>query len=273
MILTFKVEEEIKVKDYLQNKLTSKLLKNITTSNICYIVNNQNVKNYYLMKPNDILKVIIPPTSSNVLATKGELDILYEDDYLLILNKPNNIATIPTRKHYSSSLANIVEFYYVTKGIASGIHFVNRLDAPTSGIVVVAKNTYIADKMKDCFLEKKYLLKVHGTILEDGFVKTKIVKDETSIIKRKNIEGDNAYTTYKVLKNDKDSTLIEATLHTGKTHQLRLHFNYLGHNIIGDELYGTDSFDLLHLHSYYLKFIHPVNNEIIEIKSLPNWLS
>lgn len=273
MILTFKVEEHIKVKDFLQSKITARLLKTITLSNVSYIVNNQNVKNYYMMKPNDELKIIIPSIESDVVCTKGELNILYEDDYLLILNKPNNMASIPTRKHYTSSLANIVQYYYVTKGIDSGIHFVNRLDAPTSGIIVVAKNTYIADKMKDAILEKKYLLKVHGVILEDGFVKTKIIKDENSIIKRKNVEGDNSYTTYKVLENYHDSTLIEAFLHTGKTHQLRLHFNYLNHNIIGDELYGNDNEKLLYLHSYYLKFVHPINKELIEISSMPSWLS
>lgn len=273
MILTFKVDEVIKVKDFLQNKITARLLKTLSTSDVSYIVNNQNVKNYFLMKPNDELKIIIPSTPSEVIATKGELDILYEDDYLLIINKPNNIASIPTRIHYTSSLANIVQYYYVTKGIDSGIHFVNRLDAPTSGIIIVAKNTYIADKMKNCILEKKYLLKVHGEILEDGFVKTKIIKDENSIIKRKNVEGDSSYTTFKVLEHFKDTTLIEATLHTGKTHQLRLHFDYLGHNIIGDKLYGNDGEELLYLHSYYLKFIHPITNETKEIKSLPNWLS
>lgn len=273
MILTFKVQEHIKVKDFLQNKITARLLKTLTTSNVSYIVNNQNVKNYYVMKPNDELKIIIPSIESEVVASKGELNILYEDDYLLILNKPNNIASIPTRKHYTSSLANIVQYYYVTKGIDSGIHFVNRLDAPTSGIIVVAKNTYIADKMKNNILEKKYLLKVHGEIIEDGFVKTKIIKDETSIIKRKNVEGDSSYTTYKVLENYKNYTLIEATLHTGKTHQLRLHFDYLGHNIIGDELYGNDDEKILYLHSYYLKFVHPVTLEEIEIKSIPSWLS
>ena len=268
MILTFKIEEEIKVKDFLVKKLTSKQLRN---KDLMFIVNNQNVKNYYLMKKDDELKVIIPSIDSSVLATKGELDILYEDDYLLILNKPNDIATIPTRKHYNSSLANIVQYYYVTKGISAGIHFVNRLDAPTSGIVVVAKNSYIADSMKSKILEKKYLLKVWGQLLEDGFVKTTIVKDETSIIKRKNIEGSNSYTTYKIIKVQDTTTLVEAFLHTGKTHQLRLHFNYLNHSIVGDKLYGNDNEELLYLHSSFLKFIHPVTFQEIIIENKPSW--
>lgn len=270
MILTFNIETTITVKEYLDKKLTSKLLRN---TYLQFIVGNQSVKNYYLMHKGDVLKVIIPPSKSDVIACKGELDILYEDDYLLIINKPNEIATIPTRRHYKSSLANIVKYYYITKGINAGIHFVNRLDAPTSGIVVVAKNIYIADIMKASIQEKKYLLKVWGTLLEDGSVKTTIVKDENSIIKRKNIEGNNSYTTYRVLKNEDDKTLIEATLHTGKTHQLRLHFNYLNHNILGDKLYGNDDIDLLYLHSYYLKFIHPITKDEITINSLPVWYS
>ncbi len=275
MLLKFEIDSNILVKDFLEGKLTKALQRTLSNTSVNYIVNDQCVKNYYEMKKGDLLTVVIPPVSSNIIPKKAELDILYEDDYLLIINKPHNIASIPTRKHYENSLANIVQYYYVTKGINAGMHFVNRLDHPTSGIIVVAKNTYIADCMKTSIKEKKYLLKVHGLIDSDGSIRTNIVKDENSIIKRKNIPGTNAYTTYKVVKQLDGQTIIEGTLHTGKTHQLRLHFNYLNHPIIGDSLYGEKDNDneLLYLHSYYLKFIHPVTLKEIEIINWPKWFS
>lgn len=271
MLLKYKVEETIKVKDFLDKKISSNLLKELNLNKLSYLVNNQNVLNYYMMKKGDELTILVPPTKTNVKATPGDIDILYEDDYLLIINKEADIATIPTRAHYDKSLANFVAYYYITKGINAGIHFVNRLDAATSGIIVVAKNSYIAEVMKDAIKEKKYHALLWGILDKDGVIKTTIVKDETSIIKRKNIEGESAFTSYKILEKYDDKTLVEAALHTGKTHQLRLHFNHIGHNIIGDKLYGNDDIDLLHLHSSYLYFIHPITGENIYINSKPKW--
>lgn len=271
MLLKFKIEEECKVKDFLDKKISANLLKELNLTKSSYIVNNQNVLNYYMMKKGDVLTILVPPTKTNVKATPGDIDILYEDDYLLIINKENDVATIPTRAHYECSLANFVAYYYVKKGISAGIHFVNRLDAATSGIIVVAKNSYIAEVMKDAIKEKKYHALLWGSLDRDGVIKTSIVKDETSIIKRKNIEGDSAFTTYKVLEKYEDKTLVEAILHTGKTHQLRLHFNHIGHNIVGDKLYGKDDVETLHLHSSNLYFVHPITGEDIYINSKAKW--
>ena len=272
MILKYEIDETIKVKEYLTKVLSANLIQTLNEKGANYLVNNQLVKNYYVMNKGDVLQVVIPVIDTNVKPQKGEIEILYEDDYLLIINKEHDVATIPTRMHYDHSLANFVAYYYVTKGINAGIHFVNRLDAATSGIIVVAKNPYVAENMKDAIEEKKYYALLWGNVEKDGVVRTTIVKDENSIIKRKNIEGESAFTSYNVVKKYDDKTLVLATLHTGKTHQLRLHFNYIGHNIVGDKLYGNDNEDILHLHSSYLKFIHPITKKVVEINSFPKWI-
>lgn len=272
MILKFQIENEITIKDFLNNHITARLFKILSQNPNSFVVNNQIVKNYYVLKPGDLLEVVVPVLdSSHIVPTNKPFDILYEDEYLLIINKERDIASIPTRNHYKQSLANFVRSYYLQKGISSGIHFVNRLDMATSGIVVVAKNIYIADVMKSAILTKKYQLVVHGNIKGCGEIKTGIDKLDGSIIKRTTTDKNNAITKYEVVKEYKDYTLLFAKLITGKTHQLRVHFSSLNHPIVGDKLYGDDAFEYLYLHSSYLEFIHPITKERIEINSIPSW--
>lgn len=264
----------IMIKDYLSNKLPAALLTFINRQSIRYLVNDQAVYNYYLLKDQDLLEVIIPvdEENDNITPINKGFNILYEDSYLLIIDKVANLACIPTKKHFDNSLANYVMGYYKRKGIASGIHFVNRLDFATSGIVVLSKDTYTTTLMKDSIIEKKYLLIVEGEIKEDGEIVTGIKKDPNSVIKRIiTDEYVNSKTIYKVQKRTSLHTLIEATLVTGKTHQLRVHFSSLNHTIVGDKLYGKSLENDLKLHSYEFSFIHPITKEKITIKSYPSW--
>ena len=277
MIKRYEIKEDIVLRDFLeQTDLSSNLITNISNGNGRFIVNNQNVNKSYLLKQNDLLEIVLPVTETgeNILSIKGDFEIIYEDSYLLIINKEPNICCIPTIKHFKNSLANYVMSYYKRNGILSNIHFVNRLDAMTSGIVVLAKNSYINDLMKKAIVEKKYLLEVDGTILNDGVIETGIRRINPDTIKREvTTDFINSKTSYRVLENLDNTSLVEATLHTGKTHQLRLHFNYLNHSIIGDTLYGNKNEEgILHLHSYYIKFIHPVTKEEIVLKTYPKWL-
>lgn len=276
MIKRYEIKEDIVLKDFLnQTDLSSNLITNISNGNGRFIVNNQNVSKNYLLKKNDLLEIVLPVTETgeNILSIKGDFEIIYEDSYLLIINKDPNICCIPTIKHFKNSLANYVMSYYKRNGILSNIHFVNRLDAMTSGIVVLAKNAYINDLMKNAIIEKKYLLEVEGTLLNDGVISTGIRRISPDTIKREvTTEFINSKTSYRVLEKLDNTSLVEATLHTGKTHQLRLHFNYLNHSIIGDTLYGNKNEEgILHLHSYYLKFIHPVTKKEIVLKTYPKW--
>lgn len=280
MILRYIVEEnDIILKDYLKKKhIFSSTQKDIKQLNGQYLVNDQIVENWYILKKGDLLEIVLPASTqgSNITSVKGDLNILYEDSYLLILEKENNIASIPTREHFDASLANYVMSYYKRKGIVSNIHFVGRLDYATSGIIMLAKNPYMMALMKNIEIIKKYYLETEGIIKNNnGEIVGGIIKDPNSIIKRMfTQEFINSKTTYEVVRRKKDSTIVLATLYTGKTHQLRIHFASLGHSIIGDELYGKKTHDdILHLHSSYLKFTHPITQDVIEIKSKPKWFT
>ena len=211
--------------------------------------------------------------NSNIVPSNIPLDIIYEDEYLLILNKPAGIAIHPSILHYNNSLSNGVKFYFDKIKLNKKIRIVNRLDRNTSGIVIFAKNEYIQEclikQMKTKELKKEYLAIVCG-ILENssGTLNFPIARKEGSIIERcVNPNGDPAITHYDVLKTFNNLSLVHIVLETGRTHQIRVHFSYINHPVLGDTLYGNPS-DLIArqaLHSYKISFIHPITKENITI--------
>ena len=217
--------------------------------------------------------------NSNIVASNIPLNIIYEDDYLLVLNKPANIAIHPSILHFDNSLSNGVKFYFDKLGLKKKIRIVNRLDRNTSGIVILAKNEYIQEclikQMKTNEFKKEYLAIAKG-ILESksGTLNFPIARKEGSIIERTvSSDGDSAITHYDVVKEFNNLSLVHIVLETGRTHQIRVHFSHIGHPILGDTLYGSPS-ELINrqaLHSYKLTFIHPVTKkELILVSSLPN---
>ena len=217
--------------------------------------------------------------NSNIVASNIPLNIIYEDDYLLVLNKPGNIAIHPSILHFDNSLSNGVKFYFDKLGLKKKIRIVNRLDRNTSGIVILAKNEYIQEclikQMKTNEFKKEYLAIAKG-ILESksGTLNFPIARKEGSIIERTvSSDGDSAITHYDVVKEFNNLSLVHIVLETGRTHQIRVHFSHIGHPILGDTLYGSPS-ELINrqaLHSYKLTFIHPVTKkELILESSLPN---
>lgn len=217
--------------------------------------------------------------NSNIVASNIPLNIIYEDDYLLVLNKPANIAIHPSILHFYNSLSNGVKFYFDKLGLKKKIRIVNRLDRNTSGIVIFAKNEYIQEclikQMKTNEFKKEYLAIAKG-ILESksGTLNFPIARKEGSIIERTvTSDGDSAITHYDVVKEFNNLSLVHIVLGTGRTHQIRVHFSHIGHPILGDTLYGSPS-ELINrqaLHSYKLTFIHPVTKkELILESSLPN---
>ena len=279
MIFRYNITETISVKDFLiKEKIPSNVISSLKGTNGQILVNDQTVTSIYEMHNGDLLELVFPSSSQgeNITSVMGDFKILYEDSYLLIIDKENNIATIPTRKHYDHSLANYVMSYYKRKGIMANIHFINRLDAPTSGIIMLAKNSYMLTLMQKTNIEKYYLLEVEGCFNSDsGVIETGIVKDPNSIIKRMvTNEFINSKTIYKLIKKSNSSSVVEALLVTGKTHQLRLHFSNMGYPILGDALYCESRYtndDILHLHSYKVSFIHPITKQKIELITYPTW--
>lgn len=217
--------------------------------------------------------------NSNIVASNIPLNIIYEDDYLLVLNKPANIAIHPSILHFYNSLSNGVKFYFDKLGLKKKIRIVNRLDRNTSGIVIFAKNEYIQEclikQMKTNEFRKEYLAIAKG-ILESksGTLNFPIARKEGSIIERTvTSDGDSAITHYDVVKEFNNLSLVHIVLETGRTHQIRVHFSHIGHPILGDTLYGSPSklINRQALHSYKLTFIHPVTKKVVSLEApLPN---
>lgn len=278
MIVRFKIEESgYRIKRYLiKQGIPDHVFKEIRSGNGQYLVNDQIVDNHFLLKPGDLLEVVMPASDQgeNIVSTLGDFEIVYEDSYLLIINKEPNIATIPTKEHFTNSLANYVMSYYKRNGILANIHFVSRLDAPTSGLIMLAKTSYMTTLLQNTVITKKYLLETINIVEPtEGIIELGIEKDPTSIIKRyTTTEFINSKTVYKTLYQENNHSFIEALLCTGKTHQLRLHFLSKNAPIVGDMLYGEETQDgILHLHSYYLEFIHPVTKEKLIFTTYPTW--
>ena len=217
--------------------------------------------------------------NSNIVSTSMNLNILYEDESFLILDKPAGIPVHPSILHFENSLSNGVKYYFDSIGLHKKIRPVNRLDRNTSGIVIFAKNEYVQNslskQMDDKTFVKKYISICEGAFSKkEGTIDFPIARRENSIIERcVDSSGDIAITHYKVLKefNIKDTICSELliNLETGRTHQIRVHLAYLGHPIIGDSLYGNES-SLINrqaLHAYEVQFIHPITKNKMKIIS------
>jgi len=245
------------VKDCLiEHNFSKKVIRSLK---YVYVLNKE-VRLWQEVKKGDVLTIPIKEEISDVIPRKGNINIVYEDNFILIVNKPEKMSSQPNIGHYEDSLANYIKYYYEENNINSTIHLVNRLDYDTSGLVLVAKSSYIHNLFKKVDIIKKYYAVVSGIIKEDGIIKAPIIRDG-----KIRVVGGNkmAITEYKVIES-KTNTLLDILLHTGRTHQIRVHMKYINHPIVGDSLYGSG--DNLALESYYLKFIHPITKNVIEIK-------
>lgn len=204
-----------------------------------------------------------------------KLDIVYEDNCFLILNKPSGIAVHPSMLHYDNSLSNGVKYYFDKNNLHKKIRPVNRLDFDTSGLIIFAKNEYVQEclirQMANNEFSKKYLAIVEGIFdSKSGTINLPIGRKEKSIIERCVCElGQPSITEYKVLQEHNNISLVECVLKTGRTHQIRVHMSAIGHPLVGDSLYGLTSnlIDRQALHSYEISFIHPITKERITLLS------
>ena len=211
--------------------------------------------------------------NSNIVPKEIPLDIVYEDDWLLVVNKPSGIAIHPSILHFDNSLSNGIRYYFDKIGLKKKIRPVNRLDIDTSGLVIFAKCEYIQEclslEMQQGIFKKEYLCLVSGNFnKKTGTIDLPISRKVGSIIERcidKN--GKKAITHYEVLKEFKKYSLVHCILETGRTHQIRLHMATAHHPILGDTLYGTSSplISRQALHSYKIKFIHPITKKELEL--------
>lgn len=253
----------------VSSRLLYKLIKNkriLLNDSICDTRNFTNV--------GDLLTVDFnyEEDNSNIIPTKMPLNIVYEDEWLLIINKSAGIAVHPSILHYSDSLCNGIRFYFDSIGLKKKVRPVNRLDLNTSGLVVFAKCEYIQEclisQMKNNFFKKEYLAFCEG-IFENksGTINLPIARKESSIIERCiSNDGQTSITHYEVLKEFDNYSLVKCVLETGRTHQIRVHMSAIGHPLIGDSLYGSIS-DLINrqaLHCYKLQFVHPITKKSMD---------
>ena len=262
------LKELLKVYFYISDRLLLKLKQNNKI-----LVNGKIANIHNSLNCGDLVEIIIDfeEDNSNIIPVKMDLNIIYEDDSLLIINKPAGIPVHPSMDHFTDSLSNGVRFYFDSIGLKKKIRPVNRLDRNTSGIVIFAKNEYIQEclvrQMKAGLFKKKYIAICEGKFEhEEGTINAPIGRKENSIIERcVRVDGDTAITEYKVLKYNETNnySIVKCNLKTGRTHQIRVHMSYIGHPILGDTLYGNSS-NLIQrqaLHSYKVKFIHPISRE------------
>ncbi len=275
MKLTYQVKNNNKtINQILQTelKISSRLLyKLIKMQKI--LLNNKICDTRSIANVGDVITIDFnyEEDNSNIVPTQMNLDIVFEDDWLLIINKPAGIAIHPSILHYSDSLCNGIRFYFDKIGLKKKVRPVNRLDLNTSGLVVFAKCEYIQEclisQMKYHKFKKEYLSVCNGIFDKKfGTISLPIARKENSIIERCISEnGQPSITHYEVLKDFDNYSLVKCSLETGRTHQIRVHMAAIGHPLIGDDLYGSisDLIDRQALHCYNLQFVHPVNNNVL----------
>ncbi|WNS76884.1 RluA family pseudouridine synthase [Bacillus sp. DTU_2020_1000418_1_SI_GHA_SEK_038] len=267
-------DENKNIKDFLYEKEISKTsLTDIKFKGGFISVNGKEATVRYSLKEGDSLIIGFPEEipSDGVRGEKLPLNILYEDDYLLAVNKPAGMSTIPSREHPTGSLANALIGYYQQIGLKATTHIVTRLDRDTSGIVLVAKHRHIhhlfSKQQKAAMIHREYEALAEGVLTEEyGVIKQPIARKKDSIIEREvSAKGQYACTHYEVIRKYRSFTHVKLRLETGRTHQIRVHMSYLGHPLLGDDLYGGKLDLLSHqaLHCSKLSFVHPITEEML----------
>ncbi len=261
---------------YLMNELDisrSKIEKLIKDGHV--LVNGKQVKPSYSVKKGDVIDYEIVEENMDVEPENIPLDIVYEDDDVLVINKPNGMVVHPAPGNYHGTLVNALMYHMKNLSDINGVlrpGIVHRIDAYTTGLLVVAKNNdahlKLAKELESKKVYRKYIALVSGIIEEDTATIDAPIGRSSKDRKKMDVvaDGKPAITHINVLKRFKDATLIECILETGRTHQIRVHLNYIKHPIINDNVYGKTIIDETGqcLHAKTLGFIHPKTNEPME---------
>lgn len=272
-VFEFKITDEysgMTVSDILRGRyeMSGSLIKDLKKYADGLLLNNEHIRTVDTVKPGDILRITMHDKSSETIEPEDmKLDIVYEDEDILIINKPSGIPTHPSQGHFTGTLANGVAAHYIKNGEEHTFRAVNRLDKDTSGLMCVAKNSYsharLVSGIKNSSLRRKYRAIVIGTPDDCGVIDAPIDREDG--LKRCVADtGKNAVTHYRLLESHGGYSLVELELETGRTHQIRVHMAYIGHPLLGDWLYGKEDKELFlrqALHSSYLELIHPVTFE------------
>ncbi|MGL5415197.1 MAG: RluA family pseudouridine synthase [Clostridium sp.] len=282
-----KVDEKfdgLKIREFLKSEmeLSSRLIRKSSIEKRI-LVNEKPVKMDFKIKSGDNIKVILNRKETQDIEPEDiDIEVVYEDSNLLVLNKKPFMVVHPTKSYQSGTLANGVMNHFKKTNQDCIVRLANRLDMNTSGLVIVAKNQFahmaISNAMQKNEVTKKYLTVVHGNLeKEEGTIDAPIYRepevDGKSPLERIVDErGQRSITHYKLVKRLKDASLVECTLETGRTHQIRVHMAHLGHPIYGDTLYGMgeEEKDLIErqaLHAYSLEFEEPKDKKRVKLEA------
>lgn len=289
---TFKVTEKIEGLRLdkaltLLDTINSRVYFSNLIKNNCVLVNGQVESPSYKVKNNDLIEVKYTQKESNtdLLPYEFKLDIVYEDEYLLVINKPKGLVVHPGDGHHNDTLVNALIYAKKELSTVNGLErigIVHRIDKDTSGLLLICKDNYthkeIAKQLETHSMHREYIALVDGIInAENGKIIGKIGRDKSNRLKMAidNVNGKEAITHFEVVERFKSYTLIKCKLETGRTHQIRVHMSSIGHPLVGDKLYGG-SCSLYNngqlLHAYRLTFFHPILKKEISLEiDLPQY--
>lgn len=276
-----KLNDGIEIKDFLRkNKFSANLIKRLKKIPDGILVNSKHENVRYILKENDILELNTQDFQNDeneyLEPINIELEIIYEDENITVVNKPSNMPTHESLNNRGNTLANALKYRYRDRPYV--FRATNRLDKDTSGVVITANNKFYASllssKIKNGRIKKEYIAIVSGKLTGEGEINLPIARIEKSIIKRTVREdGEAAITKYKVLASCEEASVVLLTPVTGRTHQLRVHLSHVGHPILGDAMYGEKSqyIDRQALHCLNMNiedvgnFYAPLPNDMEEI--------
>ena len=268
------------VLDYLGESYTRSFIQRLI-SDEKILVNKKIIKSGYKVKIGDVVSILdFDIKRLDILAQDIFLDIVYEDSDVIIVNKEQGMIVHPAQNIYKDTLVNALMYYCKDLSSINGVErpgIIHRIDKDTSGILIVAKNDlshkFLSEQFKIHSIRREYVALVHGVIKKsEGLIKTNIGRNPQNRIKMAVVQkGKEAITEYKVLRRYRRCTLVKCKLHTGRTHQIRLHMSHLGFPLVGDPIYGIKNENIYRngqlLHARLIGFIHPTSNKYIEFKS------
>ena len=276
--IDFTIEENYdgkKVLEFLkkQAKVSARLIPKLKHDEDGIMLNGIHARTVDLMKKGDILSITLPvdkeEQTNAVEPLPYPLKVFYEDEDLLIVDKPAGLPLHPSHNHQGDTLANAVAYHLQQQGKSSVFRSIGRLDRGTSGIVICGLNRFVTGVLNGK-IYKEYMAVCEGIYEGEGTIDRPIYRpDPIKTYRTVDERGEFAITNWKALSHHDNKTLLRIHLLTGRTHQIRVHFSSLGTPLVGDTMYGTPREDISRqaLHCCYCKFIHPVTKKMIEIES------
>ena len=259
----FKVLKEEIIYEFLKEKmsLSKNSIKNLLTNKYVYVNNKCITKYDYNLKINDIVEI----------KSTNQLDIIYEDKDMIVVNKPYGLLTVSTEKEKDKTLYKMVSNYVKRNNKNNKIFIINRIDKDTSGIVMFSKNEKIKELYQNNWnkivKERKYIAIVNGILKEkEGEIKSNLIEDKNHIV-HSSKNGKEAITKYKVLKEKNNISLLDINILTGRKNQIRVHMKEKNTPILGDSKYGQKVKDRMYLHAYKLSLVNPKTKKIMEFKT------